>query len=114
MTGMREYSYIDRLSQLKLYSFQRIRECYCIIYVLGSCGGCGSNFSKPILCSHSECIGRSCIISHVNAGRIQQFLGLAIRLFNSYPKLIKCATSCSVYSFKHLLDTYLTNIVDHP
>ena len=77
------------------------------------------NFSKPILCSHSECRRRSCFISHVNAGRsgtlaYNSFRGHVIRLFNYLPKLIRCTTSFSVYSFKHLLDTYLTNIVDHP
>ena len=119
ITGMREYSYIDRISQLKLYSLQRIRERYCIIYVWKIVEGMVPNISKPKLCSYSERRGRSCIISHVNAGRsgtlaYNSFRGCAIRLFNSLPKLISCITSCSIYSFKHLLDTYLTNIVDHP
>ena len=116
---MREYSHIDRISQLKLYSLQRRRECYCIIYVWKIVEGMVPNISKPKLCSYSERRGRSCIISHVNAGRsgtlaYNSFRGCAIRLFNSLPKLIRCTTSCSIYSFKHLLDTYLTNIVDHP
>ena len=42
------------------------------------------------------------------------FMGRTIRLSNYFPKLIRCTPSCSVYSFKHLLDTYFTNIVDHP
>ena len=94
ITGMREYSHIDRLSQLKLYSLQRRRKRYCIIYVWKIVEGLVLNFSKPILCSHSKHRGRSCIISHVNAGRsgtlaYNSFSGRAIRLFNSLPKLIR-------------------------
>ena len=33
ITGMRDCSYSDRLSLLRLYSLQRRRELYCIIYV---------------------------------------------------------------------------------
>ena len=33
ITGMRDCSYSDRLSLLRLYSLQRRRERYCIIYV---------------------------------------------------------------------------------
>ena len=118
ITGMRECSYIDRLSQLKLYSLQR-RERYCIIYVRKNVEGMVPIFSKPLLCRYSERRGRSCTISHVNTGRsgtlaYNSFRGRAIRLFNSLPKLIRCTTSYSIYSFIHLLDTYLTNIVNHP
>ena len=77
------------------------------------------NFSKPIVCTHSERRGRYCVVSHVNIGRYgtlayNSFRWHAIRLFNSLPKFIRCTTSCSVYGFKHTLDSYLMNIVDHP
>ena len=86
---MCEYSYTDRLSQLKMYSLQRRRECYCLIYAEKIVMGMVPNFSQPILCRHSECRGRSCIISHVNVGisstlAYNSFRGRAIRLFN-YP-----------------------------
>ena len=35
-------------------------------------------------------------------------------MLKSLHKFIKCENSCSAYSFKHTLDTYLMNIVDHP
>ena len=77
------------------------------------------NVSKPIVCTHSERRGRYCVVSHVNIGRsgtpaYNSFRWRAIRLFNSLSKFIRCTTSCSVYSFKHTLDSYLMNIVDHP
>ena len=77
------------------------------------------NFSKPIVCSYSERRGRSCIISHVNLGRLgslayNSFRWRAIRLFNAILKYIRCISSCSVVSFKSKLDCYLKNIIDLP
>ena len=77
------------------------------------------NFSKPIVCTHSERRGRYCVVSHVNIGRsgtlaYNSVRWRAIRLFNSLQKFIRCTTSCSVYDFKHILDSYLMNIVDYP
>ena len=77
------------------------------------------NFSKPIVCSYSERRGRTCIISHVNLGRLgslayNSFRWRAIRLFNAMSKYIRCISSCSVVSFKSKLDCCLKNIVDLP
>ena len=74
---------------------------------------------SDIVCSYSERRGRSCIISHVNLGRLgslayNSFRWRAIRLFNAMPKYIRCISSCSVVSFKSKLDCYLKNIVDLP
>ena len=117
-TGMRDCSYSNRLSLLRLYSLQRRRECYCIIYVWKIIEDLVPNFSKPIVCTYSERRGRYCVVSHVNIGRsgtlaYNNFRWSAMRLFNSLPKFIRCTTSCSVYSFKHTLYSYLMNIVDH-
>ena len=119
ITGMQSLEYSERLVSLKLYSLQRRRERYCIIYVWKIIEGLVPNFSKPIVCSYSERRGRSCIISHVNLGRLgslayNSFRWRAIRLFNAMPKYIRCISSCSVVSFKSKLDCYLKNIVDLP
>ena len=119
ITGMRDCSYSDRLSLLRLYSLQRRRGRYCVIYVWKIIEDLVPNFSKPIVCTHSEHRGRYCVVSHVNIGRsgtlaYNIFRWRAIRLFNSLPKFIGCTTSCSVYSFKHTLDSCLMNIVDNP
>ena len=93
ITGMCDCSYSDRLSLLKLYSLQWRRECYCIIYVWKIIEELVPNFSKPIICTHSERRGRYCVVSHVNIGRSgtlahNSFRWCAIRLFNSLPKCI--------------------------
>ena len=119
ITGMQSLEYSERLVSLKLYSLQRRRERYCIIYVWKIIEGLVPNFSKPIVCSYSEHRGRSCIISHVNLGILgslayNSFRWRAIRLFNAMPKYIRCISSCSVVSFKSKLDCYLKNIVALP
>ena len=117
ITGMQSLEYSERLVSLKLYSLQMRRERYCIIYVWKIIEGLVPNFSKPIVCSYSERRGRSCIISHVNLGRLgslayNSFRWREKRLFNAMPKYIRCISSCSVVSFKSKLDCYLKNIVD--
>ena len=111
ITGMQSLEYSERLVSLKLYSLQRRRERYCIIYVWKIIEGLVPNFSKPIVCSYSERRGRSCIISHVNLGRLgsiayNSLRWRAIRLFNAMPKYIKCISSFSVVSFKSKLFNY--------
>ena len=49
ITGMCDCSYSDRLSLLRLYSLQRRRERYCIIYVWKIIEDLVPKFSKPIL-----------------------------------------------------------------
>ena len=111
ISGMRDCSCSDRLSLLRLYSLQRRRERYCIIYVWKIIEDLAQIFSKPIVCTHYERRGRYCVVSHVNIGRsgtlaYNSFRWHVIRLFNSLPKFIGCTTSCSVYSFKHTLDEH--------
>ena len=116
---MQSLEYSERLFSLKLYSFQRRCECYCIIYVWKIIEGLVPNFSKPIVCAYSERRGRSCIISHINLGRLGSlayniFRRRAKCLFNAMPKYIRCISFCSVVSFKSKLDCYLKNIIDLP
>ena len=109
ITRLHGLEYSERLVSLKLYSLQRRRERYCIIHVWTIIEGLVPNFSKPIVCSYSERRGRSCIVSHVNLGRLgslayNSFIWRAIRLFNAMPKYIslRCISSCSVLSVVYL------------
>ena len=52
ITGMCDCSYSDRLSLLRLYSLQRRRERYCIIYVWKIIEDLVPNFSKSVVCTH--------------------------------------------------------------
>ena len=70
ITGMNDMSYHERLKSLGLYSLQRRRERYCIIYVWKNIEGLAPNFPNPITSTFSGRRGRSCINSHVNVGRV--------------------------------------------
>ena len=70
ITGMNDMSYHERLKSLGLYSRQRRRERYCIIYIWKIIEGLATNFSNPIISTFSGRGGRSCVISHVNVGRV--------------------------------------------
>ena len=97
ITEMQSLEYSELLVSLRLYSLQRRRECYCIIYVWKITEGLVPNFSKPIVCCYSERIGRSCIVSHVLIGRLghyNSFRWRAINLFNAMPKYIRCIYFC--------------------
>ena len=117
---MQSLDYSDRLVYLKLHSFQRRRERYCIIYVWKIFEGFVPNFSNPIdFFSYSDRNGRYCIVSHVHIGRLgtlafNSFRWRAIHLFNAMPKHIRCICSCSVLNFKCKLDLYFRNSVDLP
>ena len=112
-------SYSKRLEVLKLYSLQRRRERYGIIYVWKIIEGLVPNLSDPITCSFSDRRGRSCVVCHSGAGRLgtlkyNSFRWRSIRMFNRLPKAICMLSSCSVVGLKSKLDSYLRNIVDLP
>ena len=116
---MRDFSYSKRLEILKLYSLQRRRERYSIIYVWKIIEGLVPNLSDPITCSLSDRRGRTCIVYHAGVGRLgtlkyNSFRWRSIRMFNRLPKCIRMLSSCSVIRFKSELDSYLRNIVDLP
>ena len=119
ITGMRDFSYSKRLEILKLYSLQRRRVRYSIIYVWKIIEGLVPNLSDPITCSLSDRRGRTCIVYHAGVGRLgtlkyNSFRWRSIRMFNRLPKCIRMLSSCSVIRFKSELDSYLRNIVDLP
>ena len=68
--GMHTYSYADRLSMLKLYSLQRRRDRYTIIYVWKILESIVPNLNIPITCYSSIRRGRLCETSHVGIGHL--------------------------------------------
>ena len=116
---MREFSYSKRLETLKLYSLQRRRDRYSIIYVWKIAEGLVPNLSDPITCSLSDRRGRTYIVYHAGVGRLgtlkyNSFSWRSITMFNRLPKCIRMLSSCSFNRFKSELDSYLRNIVDLP
>ena len=99
--GMYTYSYADRLSILKLYSLQRRRDRYTIIYIWKIFDGIVPNLNNPITCCISIRRGRLCVTSHVGIGHLgtlvyHSFRLRGIRLFNAMPKHIRNNSGCSV------------------
>ena len=107
------------LKSLGFYSLQRRKERYCIIYIWKIIEGLAPNLSNPITCTFSGRRGRSCVISHVNVGRVgtlayNSFRWRSIRLFNSFPINLRSISSCSVLRFKTRLDIFLRSVKDLP
>ena len=116
ISGIRDFLYSKRLETLKLYSLQRRRDRYSIIYVWTIVEGLVPNLSDPITCSFSDRRRRTCIAYHAGVGRLgtlkyNSFKWRYIRMFNRLPKCIHMLSSCSVNRFKSELDSYLRNIV---
>ena len=88
ITGMNDMPYHEWLKSLGLYSLQRRRHRYRIMYIWKIIEGLAANFSNPITSTLSGRRGRSCVISHVNVGRVgtlayNSFRWRSIRLFNN-------------------------------
>ena len=116
ITGMNYMPYHERLKSLGL---QRRRERYCIIYIWKIIEGLAPNFYKSITSTFSGRRGRSCVIPHVNVGRVgtlayNSFRWGSIRLFNSLPMHLRSISSCSVLRLKTQLDIFLGSVEDLP
>ena len=119
IAGMHTMSYEERLKHLNLYSIQRRRDRYQIIYLWKIIEKIVPNLSAPITCTYSQHRGRSCALLHVNVGRLgtlcyNSFRWRAIRIFHKLPKHIRMISSCSVDKFKSQLDKHIRNISDLP
>ena len=119
ITEMNDMPYHEQLRSLGLYSLQRRRERYCIIYIWKIIESLATNFSNPITSTLFGRRGRSCVISHVNVGCVgtlayNSFRWRSIRLFNSLPMNLHSISSCSVLRFKTQLDIFLRNVEDLP
>ena len=119
ITGMNDMPYHERLKSLGLYSLQRRRERNCNIYIWKIIEGLAPNLSNPVTSTVSERRGRSCVISHVNVGRVStlaynSFRSHSTRLFNSLPIHLRSISSCSVLRFKTQHDIFLGCVEDLP
>ena len=124
LQGQRNLSYWDQLHHLRLYSLERRRERYLIIYVWRILEAQVPNPSDKyaITANTHPRRGRECIIPQVSntaPRRIQtlQYASLPIRgarLFNILPAHIRNITRCSVDVFKGQLDKFLQTVPDEP
>ena len=114
--GVSSKNYWERLKLLKLYSLQRRRERYQIIYIWKIIEGRVPNINaKCQAVNTSERLGRKCVIASSNNTLFRNSLPFyGARLFNVMPKSIRNITKTTVEVFKTSLDKYLSKIPDEP
>ena len=115
--GVNELNYWDRLKYLKVFSLERRRERYIVLYTFKIIFGLVPN---PGISWHiSERRGRLVDVpsvthnSFVSSIEYNSFFCTSARLFNCLPKDIR-NLNCSMDSIKYNLDKLLHNVPDEP
>ena len=115
--------YWSRLSSLHLYSLERRRERYRIIYAWKIMEGLVPNLEvNGIRCTKTYRNGRMCIIpatantapKSLTTQREGSFCINGPRLFNCLPKRIRDLTGIELSKFKEKLDEFLSTVPDEP
>ena len=127
--------YWEQLKELKLYSQERRRERYMIIYIWRILEGQVPNIGSPNCrghirekinsrpnCHENDRLGRRCDIpkplprthAHIQNLREASLCVRGARLFNLLPKSIRDMRDCSTEAFKRALDKHLKIIPDEP
>ena len=112
--------YWECLQKMKIYSLERRRERYHIIYVWKVLENYVPNINGKIKENQTICRGRQCITPTVSgSGRIASIMRSSfpvhgVQLFNAMPKHVRDMTNVPVASFKKILDDYLANVPDEP
>ena len=121
--SVRGLSYWQQLSSLKLYSQERRRERYSILYTWRILEGLSPNLDKtPIDAKWHPRRGRECCVpnistappSYIQTIRFSSFAFRGPRLFNTMPKEVRNLTGCSLEVFKQAVDRALARIPDEP
>ena len=120
-----DMNYWERLSCLGLYSLQRRRERYRILYtwqiiekrVPNICTSTSTGIQSKI----NERTGRTCVFSKAAFVKTRALniydSSMAVhgsKLYNCLPKYIRNLSGCSINSFKHELDKLLKHVPDQP
>ena len=122
INGISAFNYWEQLKKLGLYSLQRRRERYLIIYLWKILEGIVPN-PKPeqlyIKYGVTSRVGRVCnipVIRNDSRSKLQinSFSFNAAVIFNCLPKDIRNMSGCNSVIFKHALDTFLKSIPDEP
>lgn len=126
ISGIHHLNYWQQLKALSLYSLQRRRERYMMIYVWRILEGQVPNFTDPdrggIHANWHIRRGRSCRVPTVSRQapasvqklRHSSFAIHGPRLFNTLPAALRNKSDCTVEAFKRSLDNFLTNVPDEP
>ena len=123
ISGMRDLSYWEQLNKLKMYSLERRRERYRIIYTWRILEGHVPNVGNNRITSREhERRGRECVPPSVKPSADRQVQNLIYsslpvhgqKLFNALPRSLRNLSGCKVDTFKHELDKFLQTIPDEP
>ena len=106
---------------MNLYSLQRRRERYIIIYIWKILEGQVPNPNNHIVQIASGHRGRRCIRHNLPKTKASlqtlldhSFIHNGPKLFNCLPSRVRNLTNCSVITFKNNLDKFLKTIRDEP
>ena len=125
INGNQHLNYWEQLRKYKLYSLERRRERYRVIYIWKVLEKLVPNIGKGVSivrCIRADRHGRRCIIppvittspAFVQNARESSLTVHGGKLFNALPKYLRDATECSVDNFKGMLDKYFNDILDEP
>ena len=116
-----DHNYWERLKILNLYSLQRRRERYIIIYIWKILEGQVPNPNNQIVQIANGHRGRRCIRHNLPKTKASlqtlldhSFIHNGPKLFNCLPSRVRNLTNCSVITFKNNLDKFLKTIRDEP
>ena len=116
-------NYWEKLKELKLYSLERRRERYRIIYTWSILEGIVPNFNFDegmggIYGYTNQRLGRKCSLKAVNLGFKNIWKGSLSeegpKLFNALPKNLRSISNCTKNLFKSKLDHFLKTLPDEP
>ena len=106
-------NYWECLLQYQLYSLQRRRERYMIIYIWKIFEGHVPNVNNKILANYTIRFGRKCQICPNNKHK-SKITSIGVSLFNRMPKHIRDISGTKIDSFKKALDKFLRQVPDEP
>ena len=123
ISGLQCFDYWERLKRLSLYSLQRRRERYIVMYVWKIVSGLAPNFGNQghelRTTGEQSRLGRRCVVPHltqrsrVTTIRDQSFSVMGPRLFNVLPMSLRQFNG-SLEAFKLRLDVFLDEVPDKP
>ena len=110
-------NYWECLQNLKVYSLQRRRERYQIIYMWKILENLVPNINNSIQSKDHPRLGRLCVSSFAENPKTSKLrkdtlLFKGVKLFNSLPKQIRGLKNITIEKFKKALDGHLQNIPD--
>ena len=119
LEGLNNKNYYERLKELKLYSLERRRDRYIILYIFKIINNMVPNpgISYKFSARRGRILTSPSIIStntHESTLIHQSFLRRAPRIFNALPKELRNSSAITLSTLKKNLDKFLNLIPDEP